>query len=79
MLAGRTIQENWKRPGAPSMNNESTCSQCRHWDLEHVQWGEFDDETLPHREYLAHCMNPNSPCWSRFIEAHDGCGDFEPR
>jgi hypothetical protein len=79
MLAGQTIQETGGRPGAIPVNNEITCSQCRHWDLEHVQWSEFDDEAIPHREYLARCMNPDSLCWGRFIEAHDGCGAFEQR
>ena len=61
------------------MNNERTCSQCRHWDLEHVQWGEFDDETIPHREYFARCMNPESHCAGLRMEANEGCGDFEQR
>ncbi len=79
MFVGQTTQETGRRPGATPVNNEIACSQCRHWDLEHVQWGEFDDETIPHREYLARCMNPGSYCGSRYMEANEGCRDFEPR
>ncbi len=61
------------------MNYERTCSLCRYWDLEHVQRIELDDDAVPIREYFARCRNPNSPCWSRFIEAYDGCEAFEQR
>jgi len=79
MLAGQTIQENWERPGTPPVNNERSCSQCRHWDLEHVQRLELDDETIPIEEYFSWCMNPKSPCKGRFMEALDGCEAFEHR
>ncbi len=79
MLAGQTIQETGGRPGAIPVNNEITCSQCRHWDLEHVQRLELDDEAIPIEEYFARCMNTSSLCWGRFIEAHDGCEAFEHR
>ena len=79
MLVGQAIQETGGRPGAIPVNDERTCSQCRHWDLKHVQQSELDQDGVPIQEYFARCMNPDSPCWSRFMEAEDGCGDFEPR
>ncbi len=79
MLAAKVSGKMEGRPGAIPVNNERTCSQCRHWDLEHVQRTALDDDTIPIEEFFARCRNANSPCWSRFIEAHDGCGDFEPR
>ncbi len=79
MLAGQTIQETGERPGAMLVNNERTCSRCRHWDLEHVQRLELDDEAIPIQEYFSWCMNPKSPCKGRFIEGHDGCEAFEQR
>ena len=79
MLAGQTIQETGGRPGTIPVKNERTCSQCRHWDLEHVQRGEFDDEAILIEEYFARCMNLKSPCASQFMEADDGCEAFEHR
>ena len=79
MLAGQTIQETGGRPGAIPVNDEITCSQCRYWDLEHVQRSEFDGEAIPHREFFARCVNLKSPSEGRYMEAEDGCGDFEPR
>ncbi len=61
------------------MNNEKTCSQCRQWDLKHVQQSELDEDGVPIQEYFARCMMPNSPCEGRYMEAADGCGDFEQR
>ncbi len=79
MLAGQTTQETGGRSGAIPVNYEITCSLCRHWDLDYVHQNELDEDGVPVQEYFARCKNPNSPCWSRFIEAHDGCGDFEQR
>ncbi len=79
MLAGQTTQENGGRPGATPVNYEITCSLCRHWDLGYVHQNELDEDGVPVQEYFARCKNPNSPCWSRFIEAHDGCEAFEQR
>jgi hypothetical protein len=61
------------------VNNGRTCSQCRHWDLAHVQRSELDDEAILIEEFFARCMNPRSACERRFIEAADGCGAFEQR
>ena len=79
MLAGQTTQETGGRPGAIPVNNERTCSQCRHWDLDHVQQSELDEDGDPIQEYFARCRNPKSPWEGRYMEAHDGCGDFEQR
>ena len=79
MFVGQTAQGTGGRSGATPVNYERTCSLCRHWDLEHVQQSGFADETISHREYFARCRNPNSACWSRFIEAYDGCEAFEQR
>ncbi len=79
MLAGQTIQETGGRPGAIPVNIERTCSQCRHWDPEHAQQNELDEDGVPIQEYFARCMNPKSPCEARFMEAADGCGTFEQR
>ncbi len=79
MLAGQTIQETGGRPGARAVYNERTCSQCRHWDLKHVQRTELDDEAFLIEEYFSWCMNPKSPCKGRFVEAEDGCEAFEQR
>ncbi len=79
MLAGQTAHETGGRSGATPVNYERTCSLCRHWDLEHVQRLELDDEAIPIQEYFSWCMNPKSPCKGRFIEAYDGCEAFEQR
>ena len=65
--------------GARAVYNERTCSQCRHWDLKHVQRTELDDEAFLIEEYFSWCMNPKSPCKGRFVEAEDGCEAFEQR
>ncbi len=54
MLAGQTTQETGERPGAMLVNNERTCSRCRHWDLEHVQRLELDDEAKKRAVELLH-------------------------
>ncbi len=63
------------------MNDERTCSLCRHWGLEHGQQSGLDEDGVPIQEFfaLARCMNPNSPCEGWFMEANEGCGDFEQR
>ena len=61
------------------MNDEITCLRCRHWDLEHVQQSELDQDGVPIQDYFARCMNPK-PLWEgRFVEAADGCGAFKRR
>ncbi len=79
MLGGQTTQETGGRTGATPVNNERTCSQCRHWDLEHVQRSELDDEAILSKEFFARCMNPESYCAGGYMEANEGCGDFERR
>ena len=54
MLAGQTTQETGERPGAMLVNNERTCSRCRHWDLEHVQRLVLDDEAKKRAVELLH-------------------------
>ena len=79
MLAGQTTQETGGRPGAIPVNNERTCSQCRHWDLEQFQQRELGEDGVLIEKSFAQCMNTNSRCWGRFMEAEDGCEAFEPR
>jgi len=61
------------------VNNERTCSQCRHWDLEQFQQRELGEDGVLIEKSFAQCMNTNSRCWGRFMEAEDGCEDFEQR
>ena len=61
------------------MNNEITCSRCRHWDLEHVQRVGLDDEDIPVREYFARCTNQKSQCKGLRMEASEACENFEQR
>ena len=61
------------------MNSDRTCSRCRHWNLGHVQQTELDEDAVPMRVYYARCLNPKSPCEGGYVEASDGCEDFEPR
>ncbi len=79
MFVGQTTQGTGGRSGATPVNNERTCSLCRHWDLEHVQQSELDEDGVPIQEYFARCMNLKSPYERRYMEAADGCRDFEPR
>ena len=79
MLAGQTIQETGGRPGTIPVNNERTCSQCRHWDPEHAQQSDLDEDGVLIQEFFARCMNPESYCARRYMEANEGCGDFERR
>ncbi len=79
MLAGQTIQGSGGRLGAIPVNNERTCSQCRHWDLEHIQLSEPGEDGVLIQESFARCLNPKSPWESRFVEAAADCGAFEQR
>ncbi len=79
MLAGQTTQETGGRPGAIPVNNERTCSQCRHWDLEQFQQRELGEDGVLIENSFAQCMNTNARCWGRFMGAEDGCEDFEQR
>ena len=78
-LVGQIIQKNRGRPGAIPVNDEITCLRCRHWDLEHVQQSSLDEDGVPVNEYFARCVNLKSPSEGRYMEAEDGCGDFEAR
>jgi len=61
------------------MNSEIACSRCRHWDLEHVQRTELNEDAAPEQEYFARCLNPESPCEGRYLEAAEGCEAFGAR
>ena len=55
------------------------CSQCRHWDREHAQRTDVDEDGIPIKEYFALCLNPNCYFNRRYMESDDGCGIFEQR
>ena len=59
------------------MYNERTCSQCRHWDLEQFQQKELGEDGVLREKFFARCVNLKSPSEGRYMEAEDGCGDFE--
>ena len=79
MLAGQTIQANGERPGATHVNDEITCSCCRHWNVKHVRLRELDKYGTPIEEYFARCLNDKSPYEGLLMEADEGCEVFEPR
>ena len=79
IFGGETIQDDGGRPGAKLVKDERTCSQCRHRDAEHFQQSELDEDGVLIQESFSRCMNPKSPCKGRFMEANEGCGDFEQR
>ncbi len=79
MLAGRTIQENGEGRGATPVNDEITCSRCRHWNVKHVRLVELDEYGAPIEEYFARCLNDKSPYEGLLMEADEGCEVFEPR
>ncbi len=77
MLVGKIIQETGGRRGARPVYNERTCSQCRHWDLEQFQQKELGEDGVLREKFFARCVNLKSPSEGRYMEAEDGCGDFE--
>ncbi len=79
MLAGQTIQAKGGRPGATPVNDDTTCSRCRHWNVKHVQLRELNKYGVPIEEYFARCLNYQSPCEGRLMEAGEGCEVFDPR
>ncbi len=79
MLADQTIQANGGRPGATPVNDEITCSRCRHWNVKHVRLVELDEYGASIEEYFARCLNNKSLYEGLLMEADEGCEVFEPR